>query len=104
MKKTIAFSEETRKMVQITKALAHPVRLFVLKKLSKMNTCCYSSNLIEELPIGPSTLSQHLRVLKNADLIQGKIEAPYIKYCINRKTWEKAEKMFEQLFTTNQKQ
>ena len=59
-----------------------------------MNSCCYSGDLVEELPIGRSTLSQHLKELKYSGLIQGEIKPPYIKYCINRENWEKAKKLF----------
>ena len=59
-----------------------------------MNSCCYSGDLVEEVPISRSTLSQHLKELKYAGLIQGEINPPYIKYCINRENWEKAKILF----------
>jgi len=59
-----------------------------------MNSCCYSGDLVDELPVGRSTLSQHLKELKYAGLIQGEINPPYIKYCINRKNWEEAKQLF----------
>jgi DNA-binding IscR family transcriptional regulator len=49
---------------------------------------------VDELPVGRSTLSQHLKELKYAGLIQGEINPPYIKYCINRKNWEEAKQLF----------
>jgi len=58
-----------------------------------MNSCCYSGDLVEELPISRSTLSQHLKELKYAGLIQGEINPPYIKYCINRENWAKAKEL-----------
>ncbi|MFW5793580.1 MAG: ArsR/SmtB family transcription factor [Bacteroidota bacterium] len=97
-------SEEIKEMAMISKAMGHPVRLFILHKLSKMNSCCYSGDLVSELPIGRSTLSQHLKELKYAGLIQGEINPPYIKYCLNRDNWEKAKKMFYQLFNEQVKQ
>ncbi|MBN2862089.1 MAG: winged helix-turn-helix transcriptional regulator, partial [Bacteroidales bacterium] len=63
--------------------------------------CCYSGDLVEELPIGRSTLSQHLKELKYAGLIQGEINPPYIKYCINRKNWEKAKELFSSFLNEN---
>jgi len=63
-----------------------------------MNTCCYSGDLVEELPVGRSTLSQHLKELKHAGLIQGETEAPYIKYCLNRENWEKVRQLCKDLF------
>ncbi len=99
----IELSGEIREMAKITKAMAHPVRLYILQKLSQMNACCYSGDLVDELPVGRSTLSQHLKELKYVGLIQGEIEPPYIKYCLNRENWEKAKAMFYQLFNENQK-
>ena len=84
-------------LARIAKALGHPVRIYVLELLSKQS-CCYSGDLSEELSIAKSTLSQHLKELKNAGLIQGEIEAPKVKYCINRKNWKLMENMFKELF------
>ena len=88
------FTQEVLKLSVIAKALSHPVRIYILKKLSKMNSCCYSGDLVDELPVGRSTLSQHLKELKYAGLIQGEINPPYIKYCINKKNWEEAKQLF----------
>ena len=88
------FTQEVLKLSVIAKALSHPVRIYILKKLSKMNSCCYSGDLVDELPVGRSTLSQHLKELKHAGLIQGEINPPYIKYCINKKNWEEAKQLF----------
>lgn len=90
------FSNEVRQIALIAKALSNPARVYILRKLSKMNSCCYSGNLVEELPIGRSTLSQHLKELKYAGLIQGEISPPYIKYCINRENWGKAKKLLQE--------
>ncbi len=98
MGKKVELSEETKEMALISRAMGHPVRLYILQKLSKMNACCYSGDLVEELPVGRSTLSQHLKELKYAGLIQGEIEPPYIKYCLNIENWEKAKEMFCNLF------
>ncbi len=97
MPKKIQFSEEVIQTALFAKALSHPVRVFILKKLSKMGTCCYSGDLVEELPIGRSSLSQHLKELKIAGLIQGETEPPFIKYCLNRENWDIAKKLFRHL-------
>ncbi len=81
-------------MARYAKALGHPVRIFVMDLLSKQS-CCYSGDLTDELPIAKSTLSQHLKELKEAGLIQGEIEAPRIKYCINKDNWAEAQKLFK---------
>ena len=94
MSDKLEFTQEVLELARISKALSHPVRVYILLKLSKMDSCCYSGDLVEELPIGRSTLSRHLKELKYAGLIQGEIKPPYIKYCINRKNWERAKKLF----------
>jgi DNA-binding transcriptional ArsR family regulator len=91
----LEFTQEVQQIASISKALSHPVRVYIMQKLSKMNSCCYSGDLVEELPIGRSTLSQHLKELKYAGLIQGEINPPYIKYCINRENWEKVKKLLD---------
>ena len=86
-------SEKQKLLARYAKALSHPVRIYVLEILAKQS-CCYSGDLTEILPIAKSTLSQHLKELKDAGLIQGEIEAPKIRYCINRVSWEEAKKLF----------
>jgi ArsR family transcriptional regulator len=98
MAKKIEYPKDIKELALIAKAISHPARLYILKKLARMNTCCYSGNLVEELPIGRSSLSQHLKELKHAGLIQGEIEPPYIKYCINRENWNKARLLFDSIF------
>jgi DNA-binding transcriptional ArsR family regulator len=91
-------SEKQQRAARYAKALGHPVRLYVMELLSKQ-ACCYSGDLSEELPIAKSTLSQHLKELKDAGLIQGEIELPRIKYCINRENWNEAQLLFKQFFS-----
>jgi DNA-binding transcriptional ArsR family regulator len=98
----IKFTDEIEQIARISKALSHPVRVYILQKLSKMDSCCYSGDLVEELPVGRSTLSRHLKELKYAGLIQGEINPPYIKYCINRGNWEKAKKLLDCFLNENQ--
>ena len=88
------FTEEQIRTARFAKAFSHPVRMFILQLLAKQ-TCCYSGDLSEELPIARSTLSQHLKELKGAGLIQGKIELPKIKYCLNNENWKLAQNLFK---------
>ena len=90
-------TEKQKKAARYAKAMGHPVRMYVLELLSNQS-CCYSGDLSEELPIAKSTLSQHLKELKAAGLIQGEIEAPRIKYCINKENWKEAQLLFKQFF------
>ena len=98
MEKKIKLSPEIKEMAALTKAMGHPVRLYILQKLAYMNACCYSGDLVDELPVGRSTLSQHLKELKYAGLIQGETDPPYIKYCLNRENWARARSLFSDLF------
>lgn len=59
---------------------------------------CYFGDIHEELPIAKATVSQHLSELKNAGLIQGTIEMPKVKYCINRDNWMLANMLFKEFF------
>ncbi|MCW0483196.1 ArsR/SmtB family transcription factor [Gaoshiqia sediminis] len=99
MEETIVFTEEQVQTARFAKAMGHPVRMYVLELLNKQ-ACCYSGDLSEVLPIAKSTLSQHLKELKDAGLIQGEIEAPKIKYCINRENWAKAQDLFRRFLNS----
>jgi DNA-binding transcriptional ArsR family regulator len=92
-------SEENKKLARFAKAMGHPIRLYVLELLSNQS-CCYSGDVSESLPIAKSTLSQHLKELKEAGLIQGEIEAPKIKYCLNRENWQLAQQLFKKFLKT----
>lgn len=89
-------SPQQKQMARFAKALGHPVRVYIMELLSTQS-CCYSGDLSEVLPIAKSTLSQHLKELKNAGLIQGEIEAPKIKYCINQENWNLAKHLFSHI-------
>jgi ArsR family transcriptional regulator, arsenate/arsenite/antimonite-responsive transcriptional repressor len=89
------FTDDQEKLARYAKAMSNPVRIFVLDFLANnLDKCCYSGDMAEELPIARSTLSEHLKELKKAGLIQGEINPPFIKYCINRENWEDARRMF----------
>ena len=89
---------EQKKIARYAKAMGHPIRMYVLELLSNQS-CCYSGDLSEDLPIAKSTLSQHLKELKEAGLIQGEIEAPKIKYCINKENWKEAQSLFKKFMS-----
>ena len=100
MKKEEVISENQKAIARFAKAMGHPIRMYVLELLSKQ-TCCYSGDLTDVLPIAKSTLSQHLKELKDAGLIQGEIEAPKIKYCLNQDNWKLAQGMFNKFLNTS---
>ncbi|NVO20361.1 MAG: winged helix-turn-helix transcriptional regulator [Bacteroidetes bacterium] len=90
----IPYSEDQVKLARFAKAMGHPARIKILEILSNQE-CCYSGNIAEEFPIALSTLSQHLKELKKSGLIQGEINPPRIKYCINEDNWKVAKKLFD---------
>ena len=91
------YSDQEKQLARFAKALSHPVRVYICKLLPNQS-CCYSGDLAEEVPIARSTLSQHLKELKASGLIQGEIMPPKIKYCLNKENWAKANEVFETLF------
>jgi len=97
LKKLEVYTEEQEKTARFAKALSHPVRVYILEFLAK-KACCFSGDLAELLPIARSTLSQHLKELKNAGLIQGNVEYPKIRYCLNKENWDKAKSLFKHFF------
>jgi ArsR family transcriptional regulator, arsenate/arsenite/antimonite-responsive transcriptional repressor len=93
------FTDDQEKLARYGKALSNPVRVFILDYLSNnLHKCCYSGDMAENLPIARSTLSEHLKELKKAGLIQGEINPPYIKYCINQENWEEARMLLARFF------
>jgi DNA-binding transcriptional ArsR family regulator len=93
------FTEEQQRVARYAKALSNPIRVFILEYLANnLDKCCYSGDMAEILPIARSTLSEHLKELKNAGLIQGEINPPYIKYCINRENWDEARRVLGGFF------
>ncbi len=93
----ITYNSETEDLARFAKALGHPTRIEILKLLEN-KACCFTSDLVDVFPIAQSTVSQHLKELKNAGLIQGELNPPKIKYCINQENWKKAKRLFEAFF------
>lgn len=92
-------NERQDKIARYGKALSSPVRVFILEYLANhANRCCYSGDMAEVLPIARSTLSEHLKELKNVGLIKGEINPPYIKYCIDSKNWQEARSVLAGFF------
>ena len=93
------YTTEQEQIARFAKAMGHPARIAILQFLAKQKTC-YFGDIHEELPIAQATVSQHLKELKDAGLIQGEIETPKVKYCIVRENWEYAKELFAELFQT----
>lgn len=84
--KTVHFTDQQNRIASIAKALGHPARVAIIEHLLKVNTCI-CSDIVDELPLAQSTISQHLKELKNAGLIKGSIEGTSICYCIDEQTF-----------------
>src|SRR6056297_386319 len=95
--KHLEYQKETKALARFAKALGHPTRITILKHLENQS-CCYTGDLVEVFPLAQSTISQHLKELKNAGLIQGELRAPKIKYCINQENWKLAKGLFKEFF------
>ncbi|MGL2965935.1 ArsR/SmtB family transcription factor [Flavobacterium sp. XGLA_31] len=91
--KSASFSEEHNAMAGLFKALSHPARVAIVDYLLSVESCI-CGDIVNELPLAQPTISQHLKELKNANIIQGTIEGTAICYCINPKTIEQIENHF----------
>lgn len=92
------FNEKDQELAAFAKALAHPARIAILKVLAQHNECI-CGQIVEVLPLAQSTVSQHLKELKNAGLINGTVDGPKSCYCINWKAFEKFNTEFNFLFS-----
>jgi DNA-binding transcriptional ArsR family regulator len=97
--KTEEFSVKHNKIAGYAKALAHPARVAILQLLLKKQSCI-CGDIVDELPLAQSTISQHLKELKNSGLIQGNIEGTSICYCINAEEWNQAKKYLGSMLDT----
>jgi DNA-binding transcriptional ArsR family regulator len=91
------FSANQNHLARLAKALGHPARIAILEVLLKQNTCI-CGDLVEELPLSQSTVSQHLKELKEAGIIKGEIEGTSVCYCIDEKVWKETQLALNQLF------
>lgn len=91
------FTAEQNEMARLAKALGHPARIAIIQFLVKTNSCV-CGDIVDELPLSQSTVSQHLKELKTSGLIKGTIEGPSVCYCINGEVWLKAKALFHNLF------
>ena len=95
--KTEGFTKAQKDIASLTKALGHPARIAIIQFLIEKKSCI-CGDIVEELPLSQSTVSQHLKELKNVGLIKGDIEGPSVCYCIDEKAWTKAQKIMAALF------
>lgn len=92
------FTVKQNKIAKYAKALGHPARVAILELLAKKQACI-CGDIVEELPLSQSTVSQHLKELKEAGLIKGDIEGVKVCYCIDEKELENAKNYLSTLFS-----
>ena len=95
--KTEEFTIKDNKIAKYAKALAHPARVAILQLLIKKQACI-CGDIVDELPLSQSTVSQHLKELKEAGLIKGDIDGAKMCYCRDEKEWENAKTYLSNLF------
>jgi DNA-binding transcriptional ArsR family regulator len=95
--KSEEFTLKDNRIANYAKALAHPARIAILRLLIQKQACI-CGDIVDELPLSQSTVSQHLKELKQAGLIKGDIEGAKVCYCIDEKEWKIAKEKLNQLF------
>lgn len=95
--KSEIFTSRQNRLATMLKAIAHPARIAILEKLIRTDACI-CGDLVEELGLAQATISQHLKELKNAGLIQGTVEGASVCYCINPKVWKQYRAELDGIF------
>ena len=95
--KSYHFNIKQNKLAAYAKAFAHPARVAILQYLLQNKTCIVGT-LVDVLPLSQSTISQHLRELKDIGLIRGEIEGPSVCYCIDNEVWSDIRRDMNELF------
>ena len=96
--KTQYFTAKDQETAALAKALAHPARVAIIKLLAARQACV-CGELVLELPLSQSTVSQHLKELKAAGLVQGDIDGPRVCYCLAPAGWARARQLLGGLLT-----
>ncbi len=97
LSKTEEFTRTQNEIASLAKALGHPARIAILQYLAERKTCV-CGDIVAELPLSQSTVSQHLKELKKAGLIKGDVDGPTVCYCVDMKVLTKARKLLTDLF------
>lgn len=93
----LVITPQQERLARLAKAMGHPTRIAILEFLAKRNECFFGE-IHEVLSVSKPTVSQHLSELKDAGLIQGTIEPPKVRYCLNCDNWKEAKTLFTSLF------
>lgn len=98
--KTEIFTKQQNKLAKVAKVLGHPARVAILQHILKSQSCI-CGDLVEEIGLAQATISQHLKELKNVNIIQGNIEGTSVCYCINNEEWKHIADLFADFFAVN---
>jgi ArsR family transcriptional regulator len=98
--KSEIFTEEQNNIAAIAKVLGHPARIAILEFLIKLKSCV-CGDLVKDIGLAQPTISQHLKELKNAGIIKGKIEGTSVCYCIHQENWENIKDVLGQFLNKN---
>lgn len=96
--KTEKFSPEQNEIASIAKAIGHPARIAILQHLVKVNSCI-CGDIVDEIGLSQSTISQHLKELKKIGVIKGEINGVKVCYCIDQEKMVKVSEMFSKMFS-----
>ena len=83
-------------LASLAKAIAHPARIQILRLLANRKTCV-CGDIVSELPLAQSTVSEHLRILKAAGLVMGEVDGPRVCYCIDPARLQRLKKLMRDL-------
>lgn len=97
--KTHSFDQRQNTIATYAKVIGHPARVAIIDYLLKHNSCI-CNDLVEEFPLSQSTISQHLKELKQVGIIKGEIEGPKMCYCIDEKVWKEIQEIFSTMFNS----
>ena len=98
MNKAEKFNKQLRDLASFSRVISHPARLAILKYLAESKNCV-SGDISDFIPLSRTTVSQHLKELREAGLIQGDIDGTRINYCLNKTEIDKNYKKFKKFFS-----
>jgi ArsR family transcriptional regulator len=89
-------NKDDKELAAYAKALGHPIRVQIMRQLERKGAC-QTGSLVDSLPVAQSTVSEHLRILREAGLVSGEIDGPRRCYCVNAEGLSKARRLFQDL-------
>lgn len=98
--RTDGYTESQTRLAELAKAIGHPARVAILEHLFSCECIC--GQLVDALPLSQATVSQHLKAMKEAGLIDGKVDGTSVCYCINHETWDEIREIFGNLFVASE--